>query len=294
MAEKIVITGITGFIGGIVAEGLSRKGYSVTGISRGIRPGRFYDAAGWENLDAAVEGAAAVINLAGENIASGLWTKKKQELILKSRVEAGRRVAEAVRRAAVKPGVLIQPSAAGYYGNSGDAEVVEASPAGDTFLSRVCTEWEDSVQGAGVRTCIARLGVVLGKGGFLEKYSIPFKFYAGAVFGNGRQYISWISDEDLAAVFEMMIIKRDMQGAYNVCAPIPAANREFAFIYGRAVKRPVLLSIPSFALKAVLGRLADEMFLGGQRAVPERLLREGFSFKHKTAESAVEAALKTE
>ena len=290
MNNKIIITGGSGFIGRALSSGLITAGFEPVIVSRRASG---EGAHSWEELPAVVNGAAGIINLAGENIASGLWTKSRMRRIRESRVRAGSAVAEAVRNCAEKPGFLIQASACGYYGNSGPETVDEQSPAGKTFLAEVCTEWENSTaetEAQGLRRCIARFGIVLGHGGFLEKYVLPFKFFLGGPFGSGNQYISWVHIDDVVSALVKMASDENMKGAYNVTAPEPVTNNELAAVTAKAMNRPCFFRVPAFALRLAAGRMADELFLGGQRAVPSVLLKNGFQFRCnylKDAESRI-------
>lgn len=287
MNNNVVITGGTEFIGGMFSAALSSGGFTPVIISRSQKGARQ-----WEELGRILDGAAGIVNLAGENIASGLWTKERMKRIKESRINAGKRILAAIRGCAEKPGFLIQASAAGYYGNSGDDAVDESSPQGDTFLSEVCEAWEAStkqVEDIGVRRCVARFGIVLGQGGFLSKYTLPFKFFLGGPYGDGRQYVSWVHIDDAVRVLMKMAGDSAMNGIYNVTAPEPVTNNEFARVTAAAMRRTCFFRVPAFMLKAAAGRMAEELFLGGQRAVPERLLKRFFDFNFKNAGDAVDA-----
>lgn len=289
MNNNVIITGGTGFIGKMLSASLSDAGFTPVIISRSQEGARQ-----WGELGRLVGGAAGIVNLAGENIASGLWTKKRMQRIKDSRISAGTRVLAALQSCGEKPGFLIQASAAGFYGNSGDKVVDENSLPGSIFLSNVCEEWEASTKQAealGIRRCVARFGIVLGPGGFLSKYTLPFKFFLGGPFGDGGQYVSWVHIEDAIRAVVKMAQDNRMKGAYNVTAPAPVTNNEFACITAKAMRRPCFLRLPAFVLRAAAGKMADELFLGGQRVMPDRLVKDGFVFNYNNCEDAIAAVM---
>ncbi len=295
---KIVITGGSGLIGRALCKQLVGKGHEVTVLSR--NPDRASGLAagvqvigwdgrssrGWEHL---VDGADAVINLAGANLADGRWTAARKREIMASRLNAGRAVVEAVGKARRKPRVVIQASAVGYYGSRTEAEVTEASGAGDDFPARVCVEWEAStepVEAMGVRRAILRTGVVLSnEGGALPRMALPFKLFAGGPVGTGKQHFPWIHIEDEVRAI-VWLVEQGGAGPYNLTGPHPLTSKEFSKSLGRAMGRPSVLPAPSFALKALFGEMST-ILLDGQCAVPFRLLAEGFEFRSRDAETAL-------
>jgi uncharacterized protein (TIGR01777 family) len=242
--------------------------------------------AGWEKL---AEGADAIINLAGENLSTGRWTEARKREIVQSRVNAGRAVVEAVSRASIKPRVVVQASAVGFYGPRGDEEVTEQAGPGDDFLARVCRQWEAStepVEALGVRRVIARTGVVLSmEGGALPRMALPFRFFAGGQVGSGRQWFPWIHIEDEARAI-LWLVEHGRAGAYNLTAPDVTTNRKFSRVLGQAMGRPSAIPVPALALKALFGEMST-VLLEGQRAVPARLLAEGFQFRFPEVEGAL-------
>jgi hypothetical protein len=303
---RILITGASGFIGRSLARELAAGGHEIIALtrnpdtSRGRLPvgvslaawdGR--TAAGWGGL---ADGARAIVNLAGDNLAEGRWTKAKKARILASRVEAGSAVVEAVRAARTKPRVLVQASAVGFYGSAGDEELDEDSPAGAGFLAGVVRVWEDStraVEALGVRRAVIRSGLVLGAGGGVwPRLALPFRFFAGGPLGRGRQAFSWISLEDEARAIRYVVENEELAGAFNLTAPGPLRQGEFCRVIGRALRRPCWLPIPAPLLKMIFGEKARETLLAGQRVLPRRLLAAGFVFRHPDAASAVAALLR--
>lgn len=301
---RVLIPGGTGMIGRPLAAALVASGYDVVMLSRdperagalpaGVRAARWdgATAAGWQDL---VEGAFAVVNLAGENIAGIRWTAAKKRRIVESRTRAGEAIVAAVGAAQRKPKVLVQASAVGYYGNRGDELLPESAGPGSGFLASTCVAWEAgtlAVEAAGVRRAIARTGVVLSRdGGALPKLALPFRLFAGGPTGNGRQWMPWIDLEDQARALARLIEDEQASGPFNLCVPEPARNADFARALGRTLHRPNFLPAPAFALQLVLGEMS-EIVLEGQRCVPEKLLALGFSFRHPELEPALAARLR--
>ncbi|MCW5873192.1 MAG: TIGR01777 family oxidoreductase [Anaerolineales bacterium] len=292
---NVLITGGSGLIGrrlaaSLVAEGhmvtiLSRDPQRVTGLPAGVRAvawdGR--SAAGWQPE---ADAADAIVNLAGASIKGegflpSRWTPKRKQLILDSRVQAGQAVMEALRAAPPKPRTLLQASAVGYYGPRGAEPVAEDAAAGSDFLAGVCQQWEASTQEAeslSVRRVVLRTGLPLTlEGGAFPLLVLPFRLFAGGWFGNGRQYYPWIHIEDYLAALRFLLTTEHTKGAFNITAPYPLPNREFAATLGRVLRRPSWLPAPRFALELALGEVST-VVLDGQRAVPMRLLQSGFNF----------------
>lgn len=299
---RIVVTGASGFIGRALAGELAGAGHAVVGLTRRpdadageARPGSVAWAAwdgrtadGWGPL---VDGALAVVNLAGDNLAEGRWTRAKKDRIRRSRTDAGAAVVEAVRAAAAKPRVVIQASAVGAYGPSGDEPLDEAAPYGTGFLAGVVRDWEAStapVEAMGVRRVVVRSGLVLGTGGGVwPRLVLPFRFFAGGPLGRGRQGFSWITLEDEVRAIRFLIDRGDLAGTFNLTAPGPVRQRDFCREMGRALGRPCGLPVPGFVLRPLFGEKARETLLTGQFVRPARLLAAGFEFRYPDAASAV-------
>lgn len=297
---RILITGGTGLIGRALAADLARDGHDVIILSRtperytgrlpeGVRAERWdgRTADGWGAL---ADGADAIVNLAGENIAGGRWTAERKRRIRQSRLDAGHAVVQAVEAAAHKPRVVVQASAVGYYGPCGDDIITEDHPPGNDFLADVCVAWEQStaaVEAHGVRRPILRTGVVLStEGGALPRMLPPFKFGLGGPLGSGRQWFPWIHIRDEVRAIRFLIEHEDAHGPYNLTAPNPVTNAEFTKALGRVLRRPAFMPVPAFALKLLFGEMAT-VLLDGQRAVPQRLLDAGFSFTFEEVEQAL-------
>jgi uncharacterized protein (TIGR01777 family) len=301
---KVLIPGGSGLLGRALTRSLVAASHSVTILSRspqrvsGLPVG--VEVAGWDARTAAgwqqhAEGADVIVNLAGASIKGegflpSRWTARRKQLILNSRVDAGRAVLDAIRAAKAKPKLLVQSSAVGYYGPCGDELISEAAAPGSDFLAKVCQQWEAStepVEELGVRRAVIRTGLPLTvQGGVFPLLALPFRLFAGGWFGSGRQYYPWIHVNDYIAALQSLIESADSNGVYNLSAPQPVTNREFARSLGRVLRRPAWLPAPAFALKLALGELST-VVLDGQRAVPARLQQAGFAFKHPDLEPAL-------
>ena len=297
---KIVLAGASGLVGTALTPWLRAGGHDVVRLVRG-RAARTADEIGWDpgagQIDQrGLEGAGAVINLAGENLGAGRWTAARRERILRSRVEATRTLVSGMASLTRKPEVFLSASAVGYYGNRGDEVLTEASGIGHGFLPEVCLAWETHAEGAtrlDVRTVRLRFGMILSReGGALPKMLPLFRLGLGGRLGTGRQWMSWVTIEDVAGVVDLALRDARCVGAVNVVSPIPVRNAEFASALGRELRRPALLPAPAVMLRLVLGRpLAEEALLSSARATPERLRQLGYTFRHPTIASALDAAL---
>lgn len=297
---RIVITGGTGLIGMALAKEfvarnddvviLSRNPSKVTNLPRGVRAAAWdaQSGAGWASE---ADGADAIINLAGASIARPPWTEGYKRQIRESRVNAGRAVVEAVSAAKQKPRVVVQSSGVAYYGLHGDEVVTEQTPAGDDFLANVTKDWESStaaVETMGVRQVVTRTGLVMSaKGGILPLVALPFKFFVGGPVGSGRQYFPWIHIADEVGAVRFLIEHDSARGAFNLSAPAPVTNAQFGRALGHVLHRPSLIPAPGFAMKLALGEMAELTLLGGQRVVPERLQKLGYSFQFSEVEAAL-------
>jgi uncharacterized protein len=301
---RVIITGGTGQIGRPLIADLLKQGYEVVVLSRspGVIEGLPKDviiegwdartAKGWGHL---ADGAGAIVNLAGENIAGegflpAKWTDERKKRIIDSRVNAGKAVAEAVEQAAKKPGVVIQASAVGYYGPRGSEEITEDTPPGSDFLAKVCLDWEASsasVEKLGVRRAVIRTGIPLSfEEGALSRMALPFKLFAGGPLGSGKQQFPWIHPADETGAIRFLIENSNASGAFNLTAPNPLSNAEFSRVLGKVMGRPSFVPAPAFAFEMAFGEAAS-LVLTGQRAVPKRLLEAGYKFQFTDAEAAL-------
>jgi len=305
---RVIITGGSGLIGSALTKDLTQDGYEVIVLSR--NPERLRElpqgaqAQGWDGESAQgwghlADGAEAIVNLAGESIAGehffpARWTAERKQRILQSRLKAGRAVVEAVQAAKHKPKVVIQSSAIGYYGSRGNEMLNEGSLPGEDFVARVCLEWEAStkaVEAEGVRRAVIRTGVVLSlEGGAFTRLLLPFKLFAGGPMGDGHQYLSWVHVADEIGAIRFLIDNPQAQGAFNLTAPHPVTNREFAKLIGKQMRRPSFLPVPGFVMRAAFGEVS-EVVLEGQRVMPKRLEELGYNFEYTRAEAALHELL---
>jgi uncharacterized protein (TIGR01777 family) len=300
---NVTLTGATGLIGSKLVGALRGRGDAVTVLSRSpdrARAALGVEAVTWDPLSGpapseALRGRDAVVHLAGEPVAQR-WSADVKQAIQASREIGTRHLVEGLRAVgADRPRVLVSSSAVGYYGNRGDEPVPESSPAGDDFLARVCVAWEREADAAtefGARVVRIRTGVVLDKsGGALKTMLPPFRLGVGGPVAGGDQYLPWIHVDDLVALYLKALDDPSWEGAYNGAAPTPVTNKAFSKALGRALHRPAVAPVPGFALRVLYGDMA-EIVTGGQRAVPERPLAGGFTFRHPDLDAALADALK--
>lgn len=259
---RIAVAGGTGLIGRALGD--------VTRLPRG-------------SMD--IDGADVVVCLSGATI-NRRWTEAYKRELVESRVETTRKLAEAIARSARKPQVFIGASAVGIYGDTGDTEVDEASPAGEGFLPDLARAWEAAANGAGVRTVHLRTGVVLSPdGGALAEMLTPAKLGLGGPIGSGRQWFPWVHLDDVVAAIRFLA--EQGEGAYNLVAPGIVRQAEFARALGKVLGRPAVLPLPAFAVRLMFGEMGERLLLEGQRVVPRRLLEAGFEFRYGGVEEAL-------
>jgi len=299
---RVVITGATGFIGTALCREL-HKDYEVIALSRDANRaagsvGEWAKVVEWDGRTTGswfkqANGAFAIINLAGENVASGRWNESKKAGILLSRQDSSRAVLEVIKQVNKKPAVVIQASAIGYYGSRRDEQLDEASTPGKGFLADVCRRMEsfaEKSEGLGVRCVVIRTGIVLGRdGGAFIRLAKPFRFFLGGHLGSGRQWFSWIHLDDEVTAIKFLLENEHLKGAFNLTAPEPVTMKKFCKILGKVLHRPALLKVPGFAARLMFGEMADEMLLSGQKVLPKRLLNTGFDFKYTNVEQALKA-----
>lgn len=294
---NIFMTGGTGFVGTFLAARLVSEGHTVTVLTQapgGADPalkglvhlrGNPTSGGKWQE---AVRDHDVVINLAGASVFSR-WTPEQKKILVGSRIETTRRLAEAVPQHA-KHLTFFSTSAVGYYGYHEDEELVESSPAGDDFLARLALGWEQEalrVQDKGARVVITRFGIVLGKNGGALGQMVPlFRFFLGGPLGSGRQWFSWVHMHDLAEAFIFLLGRRDLSGPFNFCSPIPLRNRDLGDAIGKILNRPSFMPAPGFMIRLILGEFGD-VLLKGQRVLPRRLLDAGFRFRYPDIEAAL-------
>ena len=281
---NILLTGSTGLIGTALTRHLQTLGHTIYPLYRNPSTEKSHY---WNpdkdqiHLDDEIK-LDAVIHLAGENIADSRWSQKKKDSILNSRVHGTRLLAETISQLEHRPELLISGSAIGFYGDTGDNIVDEDSPRGTGFLSDIATQWEDATQAAedaGIRTIHIRTGIVLSpEGGVLQKMLFPFSMGLGGVVGNGQQYMSWISIDDVVGVIDTMLANNEMAGPYNLVTPNPVTNYSFTKSLGKVLRRPTVSPLPAFMARMMFGEMADALLLSSSRVATTRLKSAGYTF----------------
>jgi hypothetical protein len=296
---RILVSGASGLIGSALIPYLTSCGHRVgrlvrTSAKAGSGEIPWNPSAGI--LDASsVEGFDAIVHLAGENIAGGRWTATRKQQILESRSKGTRLLAETLSRLAQPPKVLVSASAIGFYGERGEEILREDNKPGKGFLPEVCVAWEEATRAAsekGIRVATPRIGIVLSAaGGALARMLFPFRIGVGGKIGNGHQFMSWITLDDLVGVIYHAIQTDSLAGPVNAVAPRPVTNLEFTKTLGRVLSRPAVFPLPSFAARLLLGEMADELLLASTRVEPAKLLATGYQFKHSELEAALRHVL---
>lgn len=294
---KVIVAGGSGFIGKTLIKELKSNGHEVILLTRKNNKSNSSvqwdgkSSGGWEKV---IDGADAVINLCGETVAQR-WNSSIKKKILDSRLESSSALVNAIKKATNKPKVLINASAVGYYGNVENGDVTEAHESGNGFLAETCIKWEDSikeVETLGLRVVKLRIGIVLEKeGGALKQMLPPFLMCAGGPLGSGKQWFPWVHRDDVVDIINFALQNENVSGPINVTAPGIVTNKNFGKALGNTIGRPAIAPAPSFALKLILGEMA-EMLLGGQKAIPKKLQDAGYEFKHPNLEEALETILK--
>lgn len=302
---KVLVSGASGLVGSALIDELKRNGHQPVRLVR--RTGRFNEPeVAWDinsgKLDAKqLEGIDAVIHLAGENIAGGRWTEERKQKIVDSRVKGTRLLAETVAKMENPPQVFISASAVGYYGSRGDELLNEVSANGQGFLASTCRQWEAACQPArdkGIRVVNSRFAMILSpNGGALKAMYWPFKLGVAGDLGNGRQYMSWVALDDVVRALVHILTHEELRGPVNVVSPNPVTNHQFTDAMRKTLICPWLPMhywtppAPAFALKALLGEMAEQLLLASQRVRPIALLGSGFEFKYPQLKPALESML---
>ena len=294
---RIVIAGGTGFIGKALVRELSAAGHRVIVLTRKTSApvagaaleqwdGRTVGA--WARV---IDGADAVVNLAGANLGQGRWTASRKSVLVSSRLEATRALVDAMGQASKKPSVFVSASGTGYYGDVPDGEVAEDRPAGADFLATLCRQWESEARKAPVpAVVILRTGVVLGDNALIiRRFLLPFRMFVGGPLGTGRQWLPWIHRDDHVRVLALAIGGK-LSGPVNSVAPESVTMKDFAAALGTAMHRPSWAPVPGFVLRLALGEMAD-IVLTGQNAVPGKLFDAGYTFKFPRVAEALASAI---
>lgn len=293
---KIVVAGGSGFLGEPLVRRLIAKGHDVAVLSREpskVDAGRgvAWDGKSQGPWSAEAASADAIVNLAGENIGEGRWTEERKRRLVDSRLNATSALVEAIRREPGRRRTFINASAVGFYGNRGDESLDESSDRGSGFLADLVAKWEAAAREAEslARLVIVRFGIVLAAdGGALAKMLLPFKLGAGGPMGSGKQWMSWVDRDDAVSMIVWALENESARGTYNATAPEPVRNRDFGRALGAALHRPAILPTPALALRLAFGaEMAEEMLLAGQRVLPARAQREGFTFGYATLDRSL-------
>jgi uncharacterized protein (TIGR01777 family) len=295
--QTILLIGATGFIGSRLVESLLAAGHRVLVQARdpqkAVQLGTPITIV--TSLDQIPEDMKidAVINLAGESVAGGLWTQARRQKILTSRIETTAAAVALIARLRTKPALLLNASAIGWYGLYGDEILTEESDGHDCFCREVCVTSEREAQKAaahGVRVVCLRIGLVLGsEGGILSQLLLPFEMGVGGPIGSGRQWMSWIERDDLVRLIAHVVATPSLSGPVNATAPEPERNAAFGRALGRALHRPAILPLPAAPLRLLGGDFAQEVLLGGQRVLPQKAVNSGFVFRHARLDDALRA-----
>jgi len=301
---KILIAGSTGLVGTALQKVLKGAGHTVCRLVRPdtkaelLKGSDGFDV-NWDPATGELGGAGvaadAVVNLGGASIAEGRWTAERKRMLRASRVDTTRALVNALAKMATRPRVLVSASAIGYYGNRGDEVLREESPAGNDFLSEIAKEWEAEALKAevlGIRVVVPRFGVILArKGGALPKMAQPFRLGVGGRIGSGQQWMSWTTLRDVVAILQSALENGTVRGPINIVAPEPVRNAEFTAVLAKVLHRPALFPTPAFALRVMLGEMADALLLSSQRVVPGQLEKFGYRFEDSDLSKALTALL---
>lgn len=294
---KVLVTGASGLIGSALCDTLVEKGHDVGRLQRREgAPGKpWWDLLAGEVHLGAFSGPDAVVHLAGDNIASGRWTAAKKKRIRESRVLGTELLVDHLAKLEKKPRVLLSASAIGYYGDCGDRTLSEEAPAGSDFLAEVCEQWEAATAAAGkagIRVVRLRTGVVLsGSGGALQKMLTPFKLGVGGILGDGSQYMSWISIQDVVGSLLWLLEQESIAGPVNLVSPTAVTNLQFTKALGKVLSRPTIFPMPAPVVRLLFGQMGEELLLASTRVTPQVLEDGGYTFQHTALEDALRHVL---
>lgn len=297
---KVLVTGGTGLVGTALVEYLRQQGHEVHRLCRrgtaDCQGQPWWNPASGEVEAKALDGADAIVHLAGANIGDRLWTSARKRLIRDSRIESTRKLTEFVAARQQRPATFICASAVGYYGDRGNDPLDEWSDPGTGFLADLCREWEAActpAADAGVRVVNTRFGIVMSPHGLpLSRLLLAFRMGMGGRQGDGRQWVSWIDIEDLVRVIEFLLVSSDISGPVNAVSPEPVTNAEMTQILAGILHRPAFMHVPGFALRLIFRDMADEALLSSSRVHPVRLQNSGFDFRYAGLTSSLEHLLR--
>jgi len=297
---KLLISGASGLVGTHLVRALRQQGHAV---GRLVRPGAEPSKGDvrWDpqaaTIDtASIEGTDGFIHLSGANIAAGRWTRAQKAILRSSRIDSTRLLVDALGRLRQRPKVFVCASATGYYGDRGDEILTESSTPGEDFLSLLARDWEAEAvraEHSGIRTVRLRFGLIVSAdGGALPRMLLPFKWGLGGRFGSGRQWMSWITLDDVVEITRRVIETETFAGPVNVVAPNPVRNSEFTRILAKALDRPAIFPAPAFALRLALGEMGEPLLLASQRVRPEQLLAMKYAYRFSDLAAALASELK--
>lgn len=293
---RIAMTGASGLVGGELTRQLEANGHEVVPMVRqdseeGIR---------WDPVEGVrdsnrLDGMDAIVHLAGASIGDGRWSGARKRLLVSSRVDGARSLVRAALASAHGPRIIVSASAIGFYGHRGSDVVEETSASGTGFLAELCRQWEsafDPARDAGIRVVSVRTGVVLStEGGALPKMLTPIRWGVGGRIGSGEQWVSWITNPDLASIYRWALEDGTAEGPVNGVAPAPETNQQLTDALGRKLGRPTVLPLPEFAARLLLGEMADELLLASTRVRPGVLLERNHRFHHPDLDGALDHVL---
>lgn len=294
---NLLITGGTGFIGSALCSRLLKDNHNITILSRHpetvISPVNAIAAITQLTADVFFD---VVINLAGEPIVNKRWSSSQKQRILSSRIDTTKQLITFLTKVKNKPKLLINGSAIGYYGISNTNNLIDEKSTGDgSFSSQLCQQWEEialQAEAIGIRTCLLRTGIVLGKGGgALSKMLVPFKMGLGGKIGNGKQWMSWIHLDDLVGIILFCMAHNNLTGAINGTSPNPVTNQVFSKTLGTVLNRPTIFPMPRIMVKLLMGQMGEELLLSGKRIMPVKVSAAGYNFQYKTLKGALKNLL---
>ncbi len=293
---QILVTGGTGLIGTALVQHFTQQGHKLIILTRNVAkasqllPLKNIQFIGQLSSIKPTTPIEAVINLAGAPIAKP-WSARYREVLRESRIDLTNQLVTFLKTLSAPPTALVSGSAVGFYGPQANNDLLESSAAVPSFSHELCRDWEGAANVAsqlGIRVVNVRTGVVLSKrGGALAKMRLPFSLGLGGPVGTGNQWMSWVHLQDIVRIIEFCMLEQNLSGPVNATAPNPVTNKTFATTYGKVLHRPTILPMPAWLLRAVMGQMAEELLLTGQKVLPDKLRQAGFEFKFRTLEEAL-------